>query len=103
MHRCFAFDHRLGIHRPNLDEMWERYPFDEQVDILTTWELIRGAIPDRIADLENQIRDLQSSLDCEEDFETSCTLNSRIAELASTINELWLWFRMDEQISKSHF
>ncbi|OQP01541.1 hypothetical protein B1689_04345, partial [Geobacillus sp. 44C] len=35
----------------------------------------------------------------ENDFERSCRLNSEIAELASIINDLWIWYRMNQTVS----
>lgn len=100
----FIYDERLGIHVPNLYHDWEQYNDDIQSQILLNWENIRGNIPDRIFDLETLINIKQENLNNEENFQRSCELNSEIAELASIINDLWLWYRSSESITvgKAH-
>ena len=56
--------------------------------------------PDRIADLEKMINQKQAQLSDESNFKTSCELNSDIAELASIINDLWLWYRANQTVSE---
>ena len=68
--------------------------------ILLKWEQIRGKIPDRIKELEHYINTKQHHLNNEEDFEVSCKLNSEIADLASIINDLWLWYRLTQNVSE---
>jgi hypothetical protein len=48
MSNNFIFDERLGIKLPHLEKSWEEYTVNEQQEILVTWEIIRGKIPDRI-------------------------------------------------------
>ena len=99
----FTFDTRLGIHIPFLDKEWEEYSKKEQQMILLTWEKIRGKIPDRIAEIEAMINKKQDELGNEQDFPRSCKLNTEISELASIINDLWIWYRMNQNISnKTH-
>jgi hypothetical protein len=99
----FSFDPRLGILLPELTVAWHQYSKETQQDILFHWEQIRGSIPDRISDLEAQINYKQGQLSDESDFARSCQLNSEIAELASIINDLWLWYRANQTLSgKSH-
>ncbi|MEH7425154.1 hypothetical protein V7151_00795, partial [Priestia megaterium] len=69
-------------------------------DILLTWESIRGQIPDKIQSLEKSINQKQTALEDETNFIRSCELNSEIGELASIINDLWIWYRTNEEISK---
>ena len=103
MENYFIFDERLGIPLPALKNDWERIPLKVRQTILAEWESIRGRIPDRIAELENEINAKQAELDIEADFPRSCRLNSEIAGLASTINELWLWYRANQEITgKTH-
>ena len=103
MKEHFSFDERLGIYLPDLTNEWDEYNKETQQDILFNWEQIRGSIPDRIADLENHINHKQAQLSDESDFKRSCQLNSEIADLASIINDLWLWFRANQSLSaKSH-
>lgn len=99
MHNNFIWDEKLGISVPKLYKSWETYDKTEQSAILLHWEKIRGTIPDRIAEIETQINKLQDRLSIEENFEVSCELNERIASLASIINELWLWYRLNQQVT----
>jgi hypothetical protein len=96
MKEHFTFDQRLGISIPNLNMEWAQYSEETQQAILFHWEQIRGSIPDRIAELENMINQKQAQLSEESNFKTSCKLNSDIAELASIINDLWLWYRANQ-------
>lgn len=89
----FQHDERLGIQVPALKREWHDYSMDEKQEMMHRWEMIRGQIPDRIQELEKTINRKQFELDREEDFEQSCRLNTEISELASIINDLWLWFR----------
>lgn len=103
MKEHFSFDQRLGILLPDLTNEWEEYSKETQQNILFNWEKIRGSIPDRIAELENEINHKQAQLSDESDFKRSCRLNTEIADLASIINDLWLWYRANQTISsKSH-
>lgn len=95
----FVPDQRLGIPLPQLSKDWDEYSEQEQADILLRWEEIRGTIPEQIKRLERVIILKQDQLNGEDHFPTSCRLNSEIAELASTINELHLWFRVNQDIS----
>ncbi|WP_338449109.1 hypothetical protein R4Z09_23290 [Niallia oryzisoli] len=99
MKEYFVFDERLGIQLPSIELEWDELSDESQESILLYWENIRGAIPDRIIHLEKIINQKQAQLNDEADFQLSCQLNSEIAELASTINELWLWFRLNQNIT----
>jgi hypothetical protein len=99
MNEHFSFDQRLGIPIPDLHLDWHNYDEKTQNKILFDWEKIRGSIPDRIADLEQTINEKQSQLSIETNFPRSCELNSEIAELASIINDLWLWYRANQILS----
>lgn len=90
----FHHDKRLGISVPFLKQEWLDYPIEERQEIMHKWEIIRGKIPDRIQELEVHINEKQAALNNEEDFDRSCQLNTDISELASVINDLWLWFRI---------
>ena len=98
--RSFTYNNRLGIHIPDLDREWNNYSKDEQQIILLEWEKIRGSIPDRISELENIINHKQVELSNESDFPRSCQLNTEIADLASIINDLWLWYRANQEIAQ---
>jgi hypothetical protein len=97
----FVPDKRLGIPLPYLDQEWEDYTEEERSQILLRWEEIRGTIPDHIKRLESIIINKQNQLNVEDNFRLSCELNSEIAELAGTINELNLWFRVNQEITAS--
>ena len=100
MKELFTYDKRLGIFIPNLPLEWDDYAKSEQHSILAHWETIRGHIPDRIQELESTINRKQTQLSDESNFVLSCQLNTEIAELASVINDLWLWYRADQGISE---
>lgn len=99
----FERNERLGISLPVLDYDWSVYTDAERSDIVEQWEVIRGAIPDRIMALEQLIHTQQARLYEEEDFAISCELNYEIAELASRINDLHIWYRINQEIeSRRH-
>ncbi|MGZ9582963.1 hypothetical protein [Paenibacillus marinisediminis] len=89
---------RLGIPLPELNEPWENLSLQEQSSLLEMWEQIRGRIPDRIKAIEQIIIHKQNELFHEENFEQSCKLNSDIAEYASIINDLHIWYRTQQDI-----
>lgn len=99
MDEHFNFDERLGIPLPAFKQDWNHFPQQMQHQILLYWEKIRGSIPDRIAELEAEINSKQAQLNDESDFNRSCLLNSEIAELASVINDLWLWYRTHQDVT----
>jgi hypothetical protein len=103
MKEYFSFDDRLGIVIPDLSMELAEYSLETQEEILLYWEQVRGSIPDRISDLEIQINQKQALLSNESNFPRSCNLNTEIADLASIINDLWLWYRSNEVHStKAH-
>ncbi|WP_308638728.1 hypothetical protein [Paenibacillus silvisoli] len=98
MNHYFTWNDRLGIPLPLLEQDWEMYSQADRTAIVTEWEIIRGTIPDRVFAFEADINRKQAQLFEEESFERSCTLNSDIAELASRINDLHIWYRMNQEI-----
>ncbi|MCR8643883.1 hypothetical protein NV379_14600 [Paenibacillus sp. N1-5-1-14] len=98
MSYSFIYDDRLGIETPQLEREWEEYSTEERCAILLRWEQIRGTIPERIKQIERVIIAKQRQLDQEDNFEVSCELNSSIADRASRINDLHLWFRVNQEI-----
>jgi gas vesicle protein len=100
MEEYFFHDERLGILLPKSNLEWKHLSNDVQQSILMQWETNRGSIPDRIADLENHINRKQAQLYEENNFHISCQLNEEIADLASIINDLWLWFRINQQVTQ---
>lgn len=95
----FFRDERLQIDVPVLELYWEELTIEEQENLLHKWEQIRSTIPDRIVELERLIMQKQHQLSNEENFDQSCCLNSQISELASIINDLWLWYRKNMLIT----
>ena len=103
MKDIFIYDERLGIAIPHLEQDFSTYPSSEQNAILMRWEEIRGIIPERIKEIEGMIEQTLMQLDQEDNFEVSCALNNEMAEYASIINDLWIWYRVDQGIvSKNH-
>lgn len=98
----FVYDNRLGICLPYLEKEWKAYPEHVQGEILLKWEKIRGKIPDRIKEIEKTIEHKQEMLGQEDDFEASCKINADICELASIINDLWIWFRTRQYITHAN-
>ncbi|MDG5786998.1 hypothetical protein QA612_05795 [Evansella sp. AB-P1] len=98
MTTCFQYDSRLGLAVPHLETEWDNLSYETQASILNKWEEIRGDIPDRIKELEKEINHLQKQLYEEDEFLKSCKINSSIAELASIINDLWIWYRTGEDV-----
>lgn len=96
----FLYNERLGISIPDFEKNWDDYPQATQQMILFQWEKIRGRIPDRIANLEEMINAKQAQLNDEGNFIKSCELNNEISELASIINDLWLWYRTNQNITE---
>ncbi|THF83905.1 hypothetical protein E6C55_04010 [Cohnella fermenti] len=105
MNAQFAFNERLGIAIPIPTLPWEQIGLDERMALLEVWEAIRGTIPDRVRGFEERIRELQDELSDEDNFDRSCRLNAGIAELASRINDLHIWYRTEpnfEEQTKPH-
>lgn len=94
----FRWDDRLSIHIPCLDREWDQYGYDEQSAIIAGWERTRGSIPDRIKQFEHRIKELLARLGEEDSFERSCRINDEISDYASRINDLQIWYRMDQDI-----
>ncbi|RXZ82254.1 hypothetical protein EBB07_11285 [Paenibacillaceae bacterium] len=98
MNNAIVWDERLSIAIPVLERDWEEYSVSEREAIVERWELIRGSIPARVFLLEQEINRKQTELFNEDDFGRSCQINSEIAELASQINDLLIWYRVDQEI-----
>lgn len=98
LERQFVYSERLGIQVPRLATDWDELSLQMQAAVLEQWELIRGAIPERVIRLEAQIRVKQDQLFEEDDFAASCRLNADIADLASRINDLHIWFRTQQDL-----
>lgn len=96
----FTFNERLGIRLPRLTEDWDSLSLSRQIALLELWEQIRGNIPDRVKRFEEEIKIKQTMLHEEENFAASCRLNGDIAELASRINDLHIWFRTQQELDR---
>jgi hypothetical protein len=95
----FSLDTRLGIPIPSPQKDLDHYCEKTQHAILLYWEGIRGRIPDRISLIEEEITNKLTEMSNEHDFKRTCHLNNEIAELASIINDLWIWYRKHEPIT----
>ena len=98
--RQFVWNERLGISLPALEQDWDALSRRQQTAVLERWENARGTIPERIRRLEEKIKVRQDALSLEEDFAASCRLNADIAELASRINDLHIWFRTQQDLDE---
>lgn len=96
----FEYNERLNIDLPQLHMEWSEYSMMEKEAIITRWEHIRGTIPEQIKQFEQMINIKQEQLNKESHFPTSCSINWEIAELASKINDLHLWFRKNQEIDE---
>ncbi|PLT27837.1 hypothetical protein [Peribacillus deserti] len=102
MRNNFMYDSRLGISIPDPPYGEDTYTGEEWEDFVLQWEGIKGTIPDRIKEIETIIHTKQNQLSQESNFELSCHINSEIADFASIINDLWLWYRKDIKAIKLH-
>lgn len=100
----FKYDERLDLHLPVLHKPWEELSEKEQEEVLYRWEQIRSQIPERIKALEKKIKQLETQLQTEDDYQIFCKLSERITELASRLIDLNVWFRTHEEITakKAH-
>lgn len=92
-HPCFVYDERLDIQVPSLDRPFDDYQLGERLEMIRIWEDIRGRIPTKVKQLEREIEKKLHRMNEESDFEASCAINGDIAELASRINDLHIWYR----------
>ncbi|WP_255374455.1 hypothetical protein [Cohnella sp. OV330] len=98
----FALDDRLGIPLPRFGVPWEEMNALERAGVVERWELIRGRIPDAIMAREAEIRRLLAELFEEEDFVRCCSLNDEIAETASVIHDLQIWYRTQQDLEEEN-
>jgi hypothetical protein len=96
----FQYSDRHGIMIPCLTNDWDEYNREHQTAILAKWEMIRGNIPEHIMHFEEKIRVRQQQLFDEDDFTESCRINGDIADLASRINDLHIWFRTQQDLDR---
>jgi len=99
----FESNARLGIPTPDLKRDWDEMTEEEQAEIIYFWETVRGRIPDRIFALEREINVLQQQLNEEERFDKVIELTWDIADRASRINDLQIFFRLNDNVAvKAH-
>ncbi|KEO83921.1 hypothetical protein [Tumebacillus flagellatus] len=91
----FQFDERLGIQIPVQHHDWDEYTREEQEDVIHRWEAIRSRIPDRIKALEEIIEDRQLKISVEEDWDVVIALYEDVFTIASVINDLNNWMRLE--------
>lgn len=95
----FKYNERLGIHIPLIYTDWNNISSTEQQQILYRWEQVRSQIPDQIKMFEDEINRRERQLQIEDDFEVFCRLSSEIADYASRVIDLNLWFRTHEEVT----
>ncbi|MFA9557944.1 hypothetical protein ACERII_11610 [Evansella sp. AB-rgal1] len=100
MKGLFHKDDRLGISLPKLEKEWVGYTTEEQSEILSIWEKERAKIPDRIKELENSLHRKTDMLLTENDVEAMVQHNSKIVFLASIINDLNIWYRIEPTLTE---
>jgi hypothetical protein len=94
----FQYSTRHGIALPCLTDDWEALCLDKQTAVLAKWEMIRGNIPEHIIRFEITIREKTQRMFNEDDFVETCRINDDIADLASIINDLNIWFRTQQDL-----
>lgn len=99
MTELFSEDKRLGISLSKLDKPWDKFTHQEQTKILSYWEKQRSKIPDRIKDLEKEVKVKTWGMLQENDERKMIQLNNDIVYLASIINDLNIWFRVEPAIT----
>ncbi len=101
MERFFTYDNRLGIKIPALEREWTFYSEKSSAGYPPNMGIHSGTDSrQKFNLLEKSINQKQAALEDETNFIRSCELNSEIGELASIINDLWIWYRTNEEISK---
>lgn len=97
----FLLDPRLGIKIPHFDKEWEEYTEEEQLDAIGQWEHERAKIPDRIKTLEMKIIEKQEAM-FEMSFEEYCEVHKDVIDLASSINDLNIWYRTEGYVTNNN-
>ncbi|WP_372663917.1 hypothetical protein [Cohnella sp.] len=100
LERQFEYSERHGILIPSLTNDWDELNLDHQTAVLAKWEMIRGNIPEHVMRFEAAIRIKTQLLFNEDDFLESCRINDDIADLASRINDLHIWFRTQQDLDR---
>jgi hypothetical protein len=95
----FLYNKRLGIELPVFHTPWEDLETEEQQKLLYKWEQVRAQIPDQVKYFEALIKERELKLQIEDDNETFCRLSMEIADYASRVIDLNLWFRTQEEVT----
>lgn len=95
----FVYNDRLGIHLPVLHLDWIEYSKAEQEAMIEQWERIKSRIPDRVHELEAVINQLQLEASQEDDWDRVCSLYEELYRIASIINDLNIWEKVDQYTS----
>lgn len=94
----FVLDKRMGIKLPKLNKDWEEFTHEDQVEIIRTWESERAKIPERIKEIEEEIMEKQDSM-FDISFEDYIKLHTDIVDLSSALNDLYIWFRTEGELT----
>jgi hypothetical protein len=95
----FVYDQRLGIELPQQDREWWEYSLQAQAEMIERWEAIKARIPDRIKELEKQIDEKHHEISREDDWERVCQLYEEYFAIASVINDLNIWAKVEPGLS----
>ncbi|CAI6082532.1 hypothetical protein COHCIP112018_03676 [Cohnella sp. JJ-181] len=96
----FVWDGRLGIPLPRFVVPWDEMDAEKRAAVVERWEAVRGRIPDAIMAREADIRRMLDDMFEEEDFGRCCSLNGEIAEAASVIHDLQIWYRTQQDLEE---
>jgi hypothetical protein len=95
----FVYNERLGIQIPVQHREWQEYSRAEQEAMIEQWEMLRARIPDRVKQLEEVIEDRQLKIAVEEDWDRVVALYEDVFAMASIINDLNNWMRVETYTS----
>ncbi len=95
----FRHDPRLGIELPDLTTPYEELSHTQQEELIAYWEGVRAHIPDQIMKFEQDIEDHLQAVHQEEDWDIVAAHFADISDLASRINELNMWRRVDPSLT----
>lgn len=95
----FVYDERLGIQIPVQHREWHEFSRAEQEAMIEQWEMLRSRIPDRVKQLEEVIEDRQLKIAVEDDWDRVVELYEDVFLMASVINDLNNWMRVETYTS----
>ncbi|RIV28603.1 hypothetical protein D2Q93_02295 [Alicyclobacillaceae bacterium I2511] len=97
----FRHDQRLGIELPDLTTPYDELSHTQQEELIAYWEGVKAHIPDQIMKFERDIEGLLQVVHHEEDWDIIAAHFADISDLASRINELNMWRRVDPSLTAS--